>query len=278
VTAGPWLAIVNPRAGGRRAASPRLLAALHSRADRVVVTSGPGHAGDLAAAAGAFAGLLVAGGDGTVLEVLQQIDRPRQQLTIVPAGRGNSLARDLEESPRWIDLMEVLFRDVTGVDRRLLAASTVATGYPVSVAERAGGRLRMLRRGSYALAASVTRPVPFLSTITYDDGDAVPMRLTGWIANNTTHLASFLAVPRASCADGSIDALELRAGFVGQNLHNLSALVQMRREPVRPIQARAVRLLGERPQTLLVDGELFRNVVSVDVRVLPGAAHCARWS
>jgi diacylglycerol kinase family enzyme len=278
VTAGPWLAIVNPHAGGRRAVSPRLLAALRSRADRVVVTESAGHAAAVAATARAYPGLLVAGGDGTVLEVLQWIDRSRQQVTIVPSGRGNSLARDLDASPRWIDLIEVSYRDVAGRERHLLAASTVAIGYPVIVAERANSSLRRLRRGSYAVAASVTRPVPFASTVAYDDGEPVAARLTGWIATNTRHLANFLAVPRASCADGSIETLELRAGFIGQTLHNLSALARLRREPVRPVPARSARVISDRPQTLLVDGELFPDVVAVNVRVMPGAAHCARWS
>lgn len=278
MTEGRWLAIVNPHAGGRRRASQRLLSTLRSRAERVVVTDSAGHAAAMAATARDYAGLLVAGGDGTILEVLQWMDRSRQQLAIVPAGRGNSLARDLETSSRWIDLMEVSFRDVAGCQRRLLAASTVATGYPVIVAERASGHLRRWRCGSYAIAASVTRPVPFQSTVAYDGRDGTSTRLTGWIANNTRHLANFLAVPRASCADGSIEALELRAGFIGQSLHNLSALARLKREIVPPIAARTVRLLGERPQTLLVDGELFPDVVAVDVRVVPGAAQCARWA
>ncbi len=73
--------------------------------------------------------------------------------------------------------------------------------------------------------------------------------------------------------------MELRAGYLGQSLHNLSILsgVPSRRPPVIENVAR-VSVTCVRPQTLLVDGELFSHVVSLEVSVLPHALSVSQWS
>jgi diacylglycerol kinase family enzyme len=271
-----WLAIVNPASGGGRSRVDDLVRRAGELAERVVVTEHPGHATDLAAGAHGYTGILVAGGDGTVGEVLQGMDRAAQTLTILPAGRGNSLARDLGVEPRWIDLLQVAFEDDRGTSRCVLSASTVAVGYPADVAALANRRFRFLTRSCYAAAAAVTRPAPFRVERGYESAGAAAARLTGLLANNTRHVANFLALPRASLCDGLLDVMELRRGFVGQSVHNLSAMARWPYEPVRPIRASSARLILDQPHTLLIDGELYPRVVSVHIRVRPSAVTCAR--
>jgi diacylglycerol kinase family enzyme len=244
----------------------------------VVITESPDHADDLAASASEYTGILVAGGDGTVFDVLQGMDRSTQSLAILPAGRGNSLARDLQGAPRRIDLMQVAFEDAQGMSRCVLSASTVAVGYPAAVAETASRRFRFLGTGCYAAAAALTRPEPFGLQVRLEGGGAVQTHLTGVLVNNTQHIANFLAIPRASVYDGVLDAMELRRGFVGQGLHNLSALLRSSYEPVPAIRTSGVQLSLERPSTLLIDGELLPGVVSVHIRVFPSAVTCSRVS
>jgi diacylglycerol kinase family enzyme len=100
-----WVAIVNPEAGGRRRTAAETTAALRGHADCIHVTDRRGHAADIAAASRHSDGFVVAGGDGTIFEVLQHMDLPRQRLLILPTGRGNSLARDLGTHGRAVDLM-----------------------------------------------------------------------------------------------------------------------------------------------------------------------------
>lgn len=271
-----WIAIVNPQSGGRRSSLDALLSSLQRRAERIAITEAPGHATALAAAAGDYTGILVAGGDGTVCEVLQGMNCATQSLALLPRGRGNSLARDLSSDPEHIDLLDVTFGDARGVSRSLRAASTVAVGYPVRVAETANRRLRVLRGACYAAAAAVTRPEPFAGVVQYGDGRANEVRLTGLVANNTRHIANFLALPRARLSDGVFDVLELRQGYIGQGLHNLSAVLQSGWTPVPPIPATRVQLSMMQPATLLVDGELHPDVIALDVRMLPAALTCSR--
>jgi diacylglycerol kinase family enzyme len=241
-----------------------------------VTTERPGHATHLAAGAVGYAGILVAGGDGTVFEVLQGMNRATQRLAILPVGRGNSLARDLIAEPQCIDLMEVIFEDAHGNSRRVLSASTVALGYPVDVAELANRRLRFLGPGGYAAATVLTRTLLFNAQVSYDGREVANRRLTGLLVNNTQHVANFLALPRASCRDGVIEAMELRAGFVAQTLHNLSALARWSYEPAPPISVSRARVSLEQPRSLLIDGELYPAVVSLQIEVLASAVTCAR--
>ena len=92
-----WLAIVNRHSGGigARARLPNILRDLSDPVEKTVFTEYPGHAAELAMDATSYSGLAAVGGDGTLFEILKGLDRKRQRVAIIPAGRGNSLARDL---------------------------------------------------------------------------------------------------------------------------------------------------------------------------------------
>jgi hypothetical protein len=155
------------------------------------------------------------------------------------------------------------------------SASTVAVGYPVDVGEAADGRLRRFRGGAYVAAAVVRRPRHFPIELSY--GDSVrAARLTGWLATNTRYVANFLAAAGADCSDGRFEALELGAGYFRQGLHNLAALARQSYAPVAPRPTSVAHLAFDQPRTLLIDGELFRSVQSVDIEVVRGAVNCAR--
>ena len=72
-----WMAIVNPGAGGFRSRrfTSLWLPRLSLRGARMVYTQAPGHAADIANAACKDEGIIVVGGDGTLLEVLAGIER-----------------------------------------------------------------------------------------------------------------------------------------------------------------------------------------------------------
>jgi diacylglycerol kinase family enzyme len=277
-----WIAIVNRRAGGSRVRES-ILDDVRRFADTVVFTAHPGHATELARRAGSFRGVVVVGGDGTLLEVLNGIDLRRQTLAVVPTGRGNSLARDLGLYPAArgayalasgralaIDLMEVVFEDAVGGRHRSLSASIVAAGYPAAVVKGAAGGFSRLGRYGYAAAAAFLRPA--LSAM-YISGDSAGVHLTGFLASNTRHVANFLALPRASCRDGLFDVMELRARWAAQLAHNLSALSRLRfYHPVTPRQAAEVSVRLEYPQNLMIDGELHPDVTAFQIRLLPAAA------
>jgi len=284
-----WLAVVNPCSGGNRNRTrlSELLDGLGRLADRTVVTSYPGHAAEVTMESQAYEGVVAVGGDGTLFEILKGIDRSKQRIAVIPAGRGNSLARDLGlmcgrgyietihwEKARSIDLMDVKVTTSSGVESSHLSASTVALGYAAAVAIRAR-QMAWMGGMSYAGAAALLRPVHFGARIQYDSGIRREVRLSGFIANNTRHLANFLAFRRASCSDGFFEIMEIDAGLLKQTMHNLSALSRTGAyEPYPPRQARSAAIQLETPQDLMMDGEVFHDVVAVQIRMLPSALVC----
>ena len=284
-----WFAIVNPHSGGNGKKLTELLRGLERVADKVVLTTHPGHAAELAREASDYAGIAVAGGDGTLFEVLKGIDRVTQRVALIPGGRGNALARDLGlmrqrdrlsamhwEPVNCIDLVEVLVTSADGTQATHLSASTIAVGYAVRVAKRAGA-FRRLGGMSYAAAAAFLRPRRFGLRIAYGEGPARQARLSGLIANSTHHIANFHGYPEAHYADGIFEVMEMNGGLARQTLHNLSALSGMGLYQPYPLrQATAARMQLETPMELMVDGEIFPGVVDVEIRILPGGLACNR--
>lgn len=284
-----WLAIVNPRSGGNRNGDKlaELMAALHKLAAKTVLTRHPGHAAELARDSQLFDGVVAVGGDGTLFEILKGIDCERQRIALFPAGRGNSLARDLGlthrhgildvvhwQTARAIDLMQVRATSADGVETSYLSASTVALGYPAAVTLRAH-ELARFGKMSYAVAASATRPSSFEASVQYGDAAPRDLRLSGFIANNTRHLANFVGFRNASFCDGQFEAMEMNGGFVKQTGHNLSAFSGTGFYEPHPVrQAKMAQVQLEAPQILMIDGEIVSNVVAVRVNILPGALAC----
>lgn len=93
------LVLVNPRAGGVAGGSGLADTLARLQPARVVETTGPGHARELAGRAhgDGIRRVVVVGGDGTLHEVVDALDPARDfALGIVPAGTGNDTARSLD--------------------------------------------------------------------------------------------------------------------------------------------------------------------------------------
>ncbi len=289
-----WLAIVNPSCGGGRSYShiSRILRRLEKLNPETVTTNYPGHAEQLAGAASDYDGLAVVGGDGTVLEVLNGMDCERQRLAIIPAGTGNSLARDLgldsvaaaidaiaEEWLVQVDLMSVGFQNGDGSMRQRLSASTLGLGYPATVAKTANQRLKGLGKFCFPAAAAVETLFQkrFRVRLAYNGGAPESKSLTGLILNNTRHVGNFLAFPQASLRDDCFDVMELDSDFLRQNLHNLSVLSKRYFYlPNLPKSARSLLLRLETPQDLVIDGEIHPAVSHAEIQISPTKLTCYR--
>jgi diacylglycerol kinase (ATP) len=115
------LLIFNPHAAMSRAS--RLLPDIRKSLERIAavdiaVTRHAGHAMELVAEAdlGAFDGLIAAGGDGTLFEVLNGLYRKEPQeripLGLVPVGTGNAFVRDLGLMPgEWRKGIDIIARN-----------------------------------------------------------------------------------------------------------------------------------------------------------------------
>lgn len=281
-----WLAIINPHSGTFASSNfrERWLPQLRGLVDEALFTTGPGDGTGFAAGAVGYSGIVVVGGDGSIADVLAGMDLGRQRLSVIPTGRGNTLARELGlgrieaalralEDGREVrlDLMRARFRLADGERLQRLGATTIGIGYTAGVVRRAA-HLRALGKLAYGLASVTTRPMPF--AVELASGDAEPQRysLTGMIVNNTRFLANFLALRDASPTDGRLDLMLLRTGWLTQIVHNLSVLSGLHfYQPAELRQAAITKLAFTVPQTVMIDGDLVDQVAQLRVEALPRA-------
>jgi diacylglycerol kinase family enzyme len=286
-----WLAIINPVAGRRRPAAWYRALALRLRRElgaRVAFTHGSGHAAVLAPAP--WAGwLAVFGGDGTLAEVVNGMDRQRQALLVIAGGTGNGLARDLGLTSlaaslqacrrgrhRPLDIVRVRFRDTAGqYERRMV--STASVGYAAEVVKLAAPWPKRLGALRYTLAAGVQafRQGVFELSLSLDDRRFERRTLSNLVVNNTCHAGNFPAFPRAVLHDGQFNVHLTRAGLGRQLTYDLSTLARAQAlVPVPSFAARALACRLDQPQHLMLDGELYESVTEVEFQVEPGCVQC----
>jgi diacylglycerol kinase (ATP) len=284
-----WLAIVNPAAGHRdapRRLAQRLAAAAGNAVD-VAETAAAGDGQRLARQGQGYRGFVAVGGDGTIAEIVNGMDRHRQSLALLPAGHGNCLARDLgiataaralaafdAGASATIDLIRARIEFADGRVQERLCASTLALGYVADVVAFGRQRLAWLGRHAYMAAAVTLRPRQLWLRV---DGDAAGAArpLTNLVMNNTVHLANFRAFGRARLDDGLLDVLAADFGWRRQQLHNLAVLAGSARcGPSALWQAAVVTLECQAPSPLMIDGELEHGVVRLIARCEPAALRC----
>lgn len=285
--------VFNPHASFGRAARllPALRAALRPFATvEVLETRGAGDAVKWAARAdlSAFDGVLAAGGDGTLFEVLNGLyahpPQRRVPLGLVPVGTGNAFARDLGLMPgdwargvgiirsgtvRRVDVGRVSF----GEDSSYHFLNIVGAGLPVD-AMRTAGHLKWIGRSAYSLAALwravLLRTYPLVVEI---DGDRIEQEAVFVEVSNTRYTGtSFLMAPSARYDDGLLDVTLVRR-LPRRRLLRLFPSIYSGRHVEYPEvltrQARRVRLLAPRELQLAPDGE-FRGQLPATIECLPG--------
>ena len=286
-----WLAIVNPYAGYSHSANWRESFAERLKRElnaEVVFTQFAGHAVQLARGAKAE-GLAVFGGDGTVAEVVNGMDLDRQRLLLLVGGTGNGLARDLgltsldmafaaarENRSQSLDLIHATFRTQNQNHSRLMI-STASIGYTAEVVVLANRYFKRLGSWCYPLAATLqaARQSSFPIKVSIDDNIFVERRLSNVMINNTRHAGNFSAFRQSDLTDGRAEVLMARAGFMGQFLHNLAVLSRTYfYRTATEITASSLSLSLSAPRRLMIDGELWENILEVHFEVLPGKLNC----
>ena len=286
-----WLAIVNPyavyshSANWRESFAERLKREVNAE---VVFTQYAGHAVKLARVA-KTEGLAVFGGDGTVAEVVNGMDLDRQRLLLLAGGTGNGLARDLGltsldmaftaargNRSRSLDLIYATFRAQSQNHSRLMI-STASIGYAAEVVVLANRYFKRMGSWCYPLAATLqaARQSSFPIKVSIDGNVFVERRLSNVMINNTRHAGNFSAFRQSDLTDGRAEVLMARAGFAGQFLHNLAVLSRTYfYRTATEITARSLSLALSAPRRLMIDGELWENILEVHFEVLPGKLNC----
>jgi diacylglycerol kinase family enzyme len=286
-----WLAIINPSAGHVHSArwqksfAERVQNELNSE---VVLTQYHGHATEIAQNAKTD-GLAVFGGDGTVAEVVNGMDLDRQKLLLLGGGTGNGLARDLglmsldmamaaanAERFRLLDLIHVTFR-TSGQSHRRLAISTASVGYAAEVVVLANRYFKRLGSFCYPLSATLqaARQKVFPLKVSIDENKSLQRQLSNVMVNNTRHAGNFSAFRASNLSDGLMEVLLAKAGFASQFLHNLAVLSKTYfYETAAEITAHKIVVALTSPQRLMIDGEIWEDVVEVNFEVLPRKLQC----
>jgi diacylglycerol kinase (ATP) len=281
----------NPHAGS--AETGRALAERpEARGWRWLWTESPEEASCLArdAAARGVERIVVAGGDGSVHGVVQELmeAETRPTLGVLPLGTGNDLARSLGMPLDPEEAFEILAEEaaVREIDvarceldeeRRWLV--NVSAGGFAGAVDRALDEETKKRWGPLAYlraALEVLADLPVHELAVRIDGKRVErLRVVGvMVANGRTAGGGVRVAPDADLEDGRLDVTLVEAGSafelapVGAALQAGTALSQPK---VHHHVGARVELTAEPPIPTNVDGELLGDVAHASFEVVPGA-------
>lgn len=283
-TAGtPLTLLVNPSSAGGRSLKllPRVEAALDARraAFRVAKTRSLEHGAELALAA-AEAGELpvVVSGDGLLGAIGGAMAGAETPLGLIPAGRGNDLARALGiPTEPEVAVATVLAGRSRRIDvgeangKRFLGIASI--GFD-SECNRLANETHWLR-GNSVYAYSMVRTLigwrPARFTIV---AGGERRRLSGYfiaVANNSVYGGGMWVAPDAVIDDGEFDVVAI--GEVGKLrfLRGLGEVLKgthLGREEVSVFRAPRLRIEASRPFPVYADGDHLTDL-PVDLRVLP---------
>jgi YegS/Rv2252/BmrU family lipid kinase len=291
--------IVNPAAGGGQAGrvADDVLRALraHGLGARCIEAGDPRQAGMLARGA-ALAGETVAvlGGDGLigiVADALREV--PGAMLGVLPAGRGNDLARVLGIPPDPVaacatiargesvamDVGEVRTIGEDGLTHRASAAfvGIASTGFDSEanrIANEAPPRLGRLVYAYGALRALLGwSPARFEIELEPPGRRRTVVGYSIVAANSRAYGGGMRMAPDALLDDGMLDVVAVsrmgRLRFLW-NLRRVFRGTHLRLPAIEVFRVRCVRIWAERPFTLYADGDPIADL-PVEVRALQGS-------
>jgi diacylglycerol kinase (ATP) len=274
------LLVFNPHAANGRAI--RLLPRVREAMERfaavdLLATRGPGDAQRRVAETDltGYDGLVAAGGDGTLFEVLNGMyAHPRERrrpLGVVPVGTGNAFARDLgllpgdwEKSVALIGRRRLQPTDVGRVvpdrgEAPYVFLNIVGAGLPVD-AMKAAKKLKFLGRSAYSAAAlwcaMVLETYPLAIEI---DGNRMEEDALFIEVSNTRYTGtSFLMAPAAQADDGLLDVTVVRRLPRRRLLRLFPTIYRGRHvdyDEVFTCRAQSVRIAAPENLLLAPDGE-----------------------
>jgi diacylglycerol kinase (ATP) len=292
-----FLAIVNPAAGGGRAAklAGEVLTRLRGKGLAVdaIATTNSGHATQLANEAyqQGYRRFLAVGGDGTAHEVINgafrgSASRDRIELGFLPMGTGNSFLRDFtQKDPAWHSVEAILAGRKRRVDLLRLehAGGTIysfnllSMGFTADVGALSNRMFKPFGRFGYLLGVLV-RVVQLNRRVfkLRSDGDKEwDERRCLFLAFNNSKFTggTMMIAPDADPCDGAIEFVRWgpigRAGLIGM-LPRLYDGTHTKHELCETKQVKRVEFALEEPVDVMIDGEIV-TVRCQSLEVVPGA-------
>ncbi len=289
------LLIVNPAAGQGKpqAALDELQAALGPLVRDVHVTQRAGDAEDAArsAAWSGFDAVLVAGGDGTVNEVVNGLLSAPQVLPLglVPLGTQNVLAHELGQAADNLDALEALLwagktrrldvgRLTSGAQTRCFVLMAGFGFDAVVVRDVLRPVKDLVGPAAYALSTlgALARYSSTAITLTLDGQEIRSETFLVVVANAASYGDKLIKLaPFAAPDDGWLDVCVFerpRVGRVGFATQMVAVLARrhLRDPSVRYYRAKNITLSSEPPISGQLDGEMF-GTTPVTITILPSA-------
>ena len=286
------LIIFNPKAAHGR--SVRKLAGIKAKFEslnistEILPTSHPGHGKQLVADADLkrFDGLVAAGGDGTVFEVLNGLyEHPashRIPLGLLPVGTGNAFARELELQPgAWSEAIDILHRgrtrkmDVAHVktaDHAYYFLNIVVMGFGVK-ASLTAKKLKFFGNSAYTLATlwQVLKLKSYPLEMEIDGRPVHSDNIFVTISNSQYTGTHFLIAPGAVIDDGLLDVTVLKKLRRSRLLSLFPTIYEGRHvehEEVSTHQASSIIIRSPEAMLMGPDGE-FCGTTPAEINCLP---------
>ncbi|WP_022881234.1 diacylglycerol/lipid kinase family protein [Gryllotalpicola ginsengisoli] len=267
----------------------------------------PGHSAVRSALAGGASVLIVAGGDGTVRAVVEELGGRPVPVAVVPAGTGNLLARNLglpmndlqasvraafSERERRIDVATAELTRPDGSTSSHAFVVMAGIGLDARMAAETSAALKS-RMGWVAYADPISRSIMSGHRFSFHYAvDGAPPRgvraHTVIVGNCGTLTANVLLIPDARPDDGILDAVVLRPQGVkgwaqvgvrlvfARFLHRTATGMRLRRalrspRALRFARARRIDVRLTEPQLVELDGDDMGAIAAASIRVLPRA-------
>ncbi len=299
----PTMLLLNPNAGGGRGekmqrAIETCLAVSQPR-PMFFMTDSVRSARRLVDALPAGSRVIIAGGDGSVQQMLPSLVVGGHTLAVVPIGSGNDTARALGvDSKNWrkaldialhapastMDLGEISYMDaVSRGQRQALFLSSLAFGFDASVTAHAAGLpgwLRGLPRYLLATLIELSALRRFKVSISADnqpwyDGEV----LLASSLNTPTYGAGMPLAPMASDSDGKLDLMLAEGMGLTRVLQLLPAMLRGRhvgRPGVRHLAYSRLEATPAKPMPIAADGEYLGEVRTLHVNLRAGLLSVVR--
>jgi diacylglycerol kinase (ATP) len=291
-----FLAIVNPAAGGGRAAKLAGPALARLREKKlyvdVIASTGPRHAAQLAreAYAQGYRRFLAAGGDGTAHEIINGVygragNSERIALGFLPLGTGNSFLRDFTQDGAEAALQAILAGRTRRVDLlrlthaqgRIHSFNLLSMGFTAEVGALANRRFKSFGHLGYLLGVflGVVRLRRLVFKLRCDDDPEWDERRSLFLSfNNSKYTGgTMLIAPDADPSDGLIEYV--RWGPIGRfdllrTLPNLYDGSHIRHPQASRRSVKRVEFDVPVPIDVMIDGEILTLECRL-LDVVPGA-------
>lgn len=246
-------------------------------------TEHPGHAEEIARDSSHYEIIIVAGGDGTVSEVVNGINLETQTLAIMPLGTGNNLAQDLglispvnfmdiikKNEKTKIDLISCRFK-INGKECERYVVTTSGIGFVSSTVTFANQYLKMARSLCYPLSACfrLFNQEVISAKVQIDNASINEITFTNFIINNTKHAGNVCIFPGADFSDSLLNLLFTRMNAFTQNLWNIGIITKTYFYYPGVRTANKLHISLKEPSCLMLDGEIFNAVEEIDYSVVP---------